>query len=354
MTPDGVILLFHIPGFYAAVEQADAPALRGRPVIVGGDPRKRGSVTAASAEARAHGVAPGMPVAEALARCAGAVLRPTRLRRYRDVARDVRGVLRAATERLEEDGLDSSWLEVPAREEPVAFAAELVVRVQSALGITAVAGIGPTRLVAWLAALDAGPAGIRAVSAEGAREFLAPLPVARLFGLGPATAERLATAGITTIGELAKLGAADLEPMVGRPAVGLLALARAEETAPLRPSPRARSLAQEATLAEPSLDLRTLGDRVLELAGRLEQLLDHERRAARTVNLVLRYVDDTQVARTRTLRDPLHTQSAIRDVALELLSRTQAGLRRVRRIRLQVTGLSPRRGAEDPRQLRLF
>jgi DNA polymerase-4 len=349
-----VILLFHIPGFYAAVEQADVPALRGQPVIVGGDPRKRGSVTAASAEARARGIGPGMAVADALVRCPDAVVRPTRLRRYRDVAREVRGVLRAATERLEEDGLDSTWLDFPPREDPVAFAAELVVRVQSALGVAAVAGIGPTRQVAWLAALSAGPAGIRAVPAEKARDFLAPLSVTQLFGLGPATAERLAAAGITTIGELAKHTAAELEPIVGRTAGALLSLARAEETAPLRPSPRARSLAQEATLAEPSLDLRTLGDRILELAGRLEQLLDRERRAARTVNLVLRYVDDTQVARTRTLRDPVHTQAALRDTAMDLLSRTQAGLRRVRRIRLQVTGLSARRTTEDPRQLRLF
>jgi DNA polymerase-4 len=349
-----VILLFHIPGFYAAVEQADVPALRGQPVIVGGDARKRGRVTAASAEARALGVAAGMSVADALARCPGAALRPTRLRRYRDVARDVRAVLRGVCERLEEDGLDSTWLEVPAREEPVAFAAELVVRVQSALGIAAVAGIGPTRQVAWLAALDAGPAGIRAVPAERAHEFLAPQPVTRLFGLGPATAERLAAAGIATIGELAKRSAAELEPIVGRPAAALLALASAREPTPLRPSPRARSLAQEATLAEPTQDLRSIGDRLHELAARVEQHLERERRAARTVNLVLRFVDDTQVARTRTLRDPIHTQAELRDAALELLSRTQAGPRRVRRIRLQVTGLSARRATEDPRQLRLF
>jgi DNA polymerase-4 len=349
-----VILLFHIPGFYAAVEQADVAVLRGRPVIVGGDPRKRGNVTAASAEARAAGVAPGMAVAAALALCPEAALRPTRLRRYRDVAREVRGVLRAAAERLEEDGLDSTWLEPPAREDPVEFAAALVVRVQSSLGITAVAGIGPTRLVAWLAALDAGPAGIRAVPAATARDFLAPLPVTRLFGLGPATAERLAAAGIATIGELAKCEVAELEALVGRQAPTLLALARAEETAPLRPSPRARSLAQEATLAEPSLDLRALGDRIHELAGRLEALLDRERRAARTVNLVLRYVDDTQTARARTLREAVHTQAAIRDVALELLSRAQAAPRRVRRIRLQVSALGARREADDARQLRLF
>jgi DNA polymerase-4 len=178
--------------------------------------------------------------------------------------------------------------------------------------------------------------------------------VTALWGLGPATAEKLGTSGIRTIGELAARSQQELEGLVGRSAGGFLALARAEEAGALRPSPRARSFSQEATLVDASLDLRQLGDRILELAGRLEQLLERERRAARTVNLMLRYVDDTQVARTRTLADPIHTQSALRDVALELLARTHAGARRVRRIRLQVTALSPRRPGDDPRQLRLF
>jgi DNA polymerase-4 len=322
--------------------------------VVGGDPRKRGAVTSASDEARALGVVAGMPVAEALARCPGAELRSTRLRRYREVAGEVRAILRGATERIEEDGLDSTYLEAPAREDAVSFAAELVVRVQSALGIGAVVGIGPTRFVAQLAGLDAGPAGIRMVAAEHAREFLAPLPVTSLWGLGPATAEKLAASKIRTIGELAACAQQELEALVGRSAASFLALARAEEASALRPSPRARSFSQEATFVDASLDLRQLGDRILELAGRLAQLLEREHRAARTVNLVLRYVDDTQVARTRTLADAIHTQSALRDVALELLARTHAGARRVRRIRLQVTALAPRRPGEDPRQLRLF
>ncbi len=336
------------------MEQADQPQLRGRPVVVGGDPRKRGTVTSASAEARALGVAAGMPVAEALARCPGAALLATRLRRYREVAGELRAILRGATERIEEDGLDSTYLEAPAREDPVAFAAALVVRVQSALGIGAVAGIGPTRFVAQLAGLDPGPAGIRVIAQERAREFLAPLPVTSLWGLGPTTAEKLAAAGIRSIGELAARSRDELEALVGRSAPSFLALARAEESAALRPSPRARSFSQETTFVDASLDLRQLGERILELAGRLEQVLERERRAARTVNLVLRYVDDTQVARTRTLAEPVHTQSALRDVALELLARTHAGARRVRRIRLQVTALSARRPGEDRRQLRLF
>jgi DNA polymerase-4 len=349
-----MIIYFHVPGFYAAVEQADNPQLRGRAVIVGGDPRKRGSVTSASAEARGRGVLPGMLSEEALELCPDATLRPTRLRRYREVARELRALLRGATDRLEEDGLDGTYLEPPAGTDAVPLAAELSVSAQAETGVRAVAGIGPTRFVAYLAGMDPGPGGIRRIPEEQALAFLAPFPVSALWGLGPSTAEKLAARNIATVGDLQRCSHEELEASVGRHAASFLALANAQERDPLRPSPRAKSLSQEETLAEPSVDLRLLGDRIFELAGRLEALLERERRIARTVTLSLRYVDGTQVTRTQTPMQPVGTQTEVRDVALELLARTHAGTRLVRRLRLQVSNLTPRSGDADPRQLRLF
>ena len=349
-----MIIFFHVPGFYAAVEQADNPSLRGQPVIVGGNPRKGGNVTSATGQARERGVEPGMPVQEALERCPGAAFRPTRLRRYREVAREKRAILRTAIERLEEEGLDITYLEAPSRSDPTPLAAELCVRVHADLGIRAVAGIGSTRFVAFLAGQDPGASGIRQVPRDGAREFLAPHPVSVLWGLGPATAEKLSQHGIATIGDLQQLALAEIEALVGRNAPGFHALARAEERSPLRPSPRVKSLSQELTLPESTADVGLLSDRLLDLAGRLESLLGRERRLARTVSLSLRYVDETQGTRTRTLPQPVNTQNEIHAVALELLSRTHAGARLVRRVRLQVANLIVRRADADPRQLRLF
>ena len=349
-----MIIFLYVPGFYAAVEQADHAPLRGRPVIVGGDPRKRGSVTGASAEARELGVVIGMPSQEALELCPDASVRPTRLRRYREVAGEIRALVRRMTDRIEEDGLDSTYLEPPARTEPIPFAAELCVRVHGETGIATVAGIGPTRFVAYLAGQDPGPGGIRAVSEDEALGFLAAFPTSSLWGLGPSTAEKLAANGIRSVAELQRCSLAELEALVGRNAAAFRALACAEEHRPLRPSPRAKSLSQELTLAEPSVDLRLLGDRIQELAGRLEALLERERRLARTVSLSLRYVDETGVTRSQTTRLPIRAQAEIRDVALELLGRTHAGARLVRRLRLQVAKLSAGPASEDPRQLRLF
>jgi hypothetical protein len=131
--PD-VIVFILVPGLYAAVEQADNPALRGRPVVVGADPSKRGTVTSASREARARGVHDGMETKRALELCPDAVLRPTRIERYREVAAELRALLRAETDRLEELGLEGNFLELDAGADIVPRVAELCVRVQAELG----------------------------------------------------------------------------------------------------------------------------------------------------------------------------------------------------------------------------
>ena len=150
--PRKMIIFIHIPGFYAAVEQADNHELRGRPVVVGGDPRKRGSVTGVSVEARKRGVVEGMEAREALERCPEAVFRRTRLKRYRAVAAETRALLRATTDRIEEFGVDGTFLEVPPQIEALPLAAELCVHMQAELALHSVAGIGPTRFIAYLGA----------------------------------------------------------------------------------------------------------------------------------------------------------------------------------------------------------
>ncbi|HXZ84305.1 MAG TPA: DNA polymerase IV, partial [Myxococcota bacterium] len=209
-----MIVFILVPGLYAAVEQADNPALRGRPVVVGADPAKRGTVTSASREARARGVAEGMEMRRALELCPDAAVRPTRLERYREVAAELRALLRAETDRIEELGLDGTFLELPGTADPVARVAELCVRVQAELGIAAVGGVAPTRFVAYLAARHAGPGGIRLIAEPEVRAFLAPFPVTEIWGLGPATAARLAARGVQTIATLAAVDLATLTSVI--------------------------------------------------------------------------------------------------------------------------------------------
>src|SRR5258705_3220493 len=211
-----MIVFVLVPGLYAAGGQADNPALRGRPVVVGADPAKRGTVTSASREARARGVHEGIETKRALELCPDAALRPTRLERYREVAAELRALLRAETDRIEELGIEGTFLELAPGVEVVARVAELCVRVQAELGIAAVAGIGPTRFVAYLCARHAGPGGIRKVEEPDVPDFLAPFPVTEIWGLGPATAQKLSERGVHTIAALRAVALEELTAIVRR------------------------------------------------------------------------------------------------------------------------------------------
>ncbi len=349
-----MLVFIFVPTFYAAVEQVDDPSLRGRPLIVGSDPQKRGRVTSSSREACALGVTDGILVSEALARCPGASLRPTRLPRYREAAAEIRAILRVASPRLEHVGLDGTYLDGPDDPDLLETAAGLCVTIQAETGIASHAGIGPTRFVAWLAGRHAGPEAIRFVTEAGASDFLSAFPVTELWGLGPATGEKLAGEGVGTISEFRALSVERAAELVGRGAERMLELAHGQDREALQPSPHARSFSQEQTLEDPTQDMSALGAVLFELAERIDRILVREQRAARTVTVGVGFVDSEQQSRTRTLRDPISGESMIREVALDLLRRTQAAMRPVRRLRLQIANLSRASHAGDPRQLRLL
>ncbi|MCE2392413.1 MAG: DNA polymerase IV [Proteobacteria bacterium] len=348
------ILFVKLSSFYAAVEQADQPALKGVPLIVGGDPGKRGSVTSASPEALAAGVRPGMETAEALKLCPGAQVRPTRLKRYREVASEVRELVRTVTDRFLEFDLEGTFIESPPEADPLQLAAELCVRVQAEHGVHAVAGIAPTRFAAYLAAEEPGPGGIQQVRPEDLQGFLGRARVTELWGLGPSTAERLAAVGVERVAELREMPFEDLREIAGRNAQSFLDLARGLPEEPIRPMPRAKSLSRERTLERPSSDLRWLAEGLFELAAQLEGVLSRERRVARTVSLGLGFADGTQVSRTQTGAVDLAERDDIGEVAVQLLERTPAGARPVRRLRLRLSGLGRAESGEGQRQLRLF
>jgi DNA polymerase-4 len=349
-----MLIFVYVPGFYAAVEQADHPELRDRAVIVGGDPRKRGLVTSASAEARSAGVRDGMELDAALALCPIAVLRRTRLRRYREIAAELHATVRASSDRLEPVGLDGLYVEPPRARVPLEVAAEICVRIGAELGLRACAGVAPSRFAAFVAAREAGPSGLREIPEAALESTLAPLAVSELWGLGPATAERLAEHGVHRVGELQALSAKELEAIVGRNAATFFAQAHGSDRVPLRPAPPQKTLSRETTLERPSGDLRALGVEVGALAGHLEAMLSRERRAARTVTLGVRYVDGEETTRTVTVPDPVAGRAEIESHALDLLGRTQAGVRQVRRLRLQASRLTRALPEGAPRQLRLF
>lgn len=349
-----MLIFIRVPRFYAAVEQADELRLRDLPVAVGGDPGKGGSVISASVEAAEAGVEPGMTLADASRACPGLELRATRLPRYREVSAEIRATLRSVSERIEPRALDGVYLEPPRGSEPIEIAAVVCVRLQAELSLQAVAGVGPSKFVSWLAAQHAGPGGVKQVRPSEVGRFLRDLAVTEIWGLGPATAERLAARGISTMGELRDCPLEELREAVGRQAGPFRALARGEDREPLRPSTPLKSLSREKTLDEPTGDLSVLGEHLFELSGSLEERLVRERRSALTVTLGVRFVDGDERTRTLTRRDSISSQRELHEVALELLGRAGVGERDVRAVRLRAANLARAEAEAAPRQLRLF
>ena len=347
-----MILFAEVPDFYAEVERSRDPALGDRPVVVGGDPRKRGVVQSASREAREAGVELGMPMQLALARCPQARAVKTDMKHYREVSGRLRACLRAEVEAVEPVALESAYLDVSlAGEDARSVADRLIERVKQSLGLPLCVGIAATKALARLAAEEATPgSSFRIAPTEEAR-FLAPLPVGRLPGVGPRTLETLRGLGAATIGDLLRLEPARIERELGNHGLRILALAAGREDSTVRGHRHPRSLSREHTFRPAELDLGELWDCVERLSQLLGEALQEQALCGRRVGVKVRFDDDQTTTRSRTLPVPVATAAEIRPVAVGLLGRTQAGARGVRVVGVTVAGLGPR---PEDRQLELF
>ena len=347
------LLYVEVPGFYAAVERAADPSLAERPVIVGGDPRKRGLVQAATDDACAAGVVVGMPVVDALERCPRARALRTRMAFYREAATRLGATLRRVAEACEPEGFGAAFLDATGREEEApALCARLREAVGRELGLPLVAGIAPSREIARLAAREAGPSGIGRVAPGEEAAFLGPLPPGRLPFIGPNAELRLGQAGARTVAEALSLGPARLEEILGNRARDLLDLVEGRGDARVRAERQPRTVGQETTLDPPVLAAEALREELGRLAGRLETALRLQGLAARKVTLKLRFDGPQNTTRSVTLLRALSQRQDLEEAARGLLARTEAGERPVRLVGLLLGRLG--RSRRDGRQLDLF
>ena len=350
-----MIVYAFVPGFYAQVELHARPSLRGRALVIGGDPRKRGTVAAVNAEARAAGVTPGMLMFDALTRCPQARALRTNMKLYREVWAQMHADFRRASERVEAAGLGAVYLDVAeAREPPAALMQQLRARVREAYGLPLLAGAAPVKFLAKLAAESAAADGVLLIAPQEVRAFLARLPVTRLPGVGPRTQAVLAEQGAHTAQDLCALGRDALETALGRAGALLFDYAQGRDFSVLRRAPYPRTLSQEATLLAVERDRAALGERLGELAARLARALSRERVAARRLVLKVRYADDVRpITRSRTQRRQLSSAGEMRALAEALLERTDAYARGVRALGLAAHALT-RRARSEARQPELF
>lgn len=307
--------------FYAAVEQLDEPSLRGRPVLVG--PRSgRGVVLTASYEARPFGVGSAMPMARALRLCPGAVVVPPRFDRYEAVSRRLMATLADFSPRVEALSLDEAFVDMTGSEylfgPPERMAELMRAAIREATGLPASVGVSATKYVAKVASGAAKPHGIQVVPPGEAAAWLAPMPVSRLWGAGPVTAERLRAAGFQRIGDLAAADPARLEAALGRAWEHFRGLALGRDPRPVARRRSARSMGSDRTLGR---DVDRRADIVRHLtrsADRIGRRLRRKGYLAHGVRLRLKTADFRLLTRQRRIL-PTDTAGDLLDGALSML-----------------------------------
>lgn len=318
------IIHVDMDAFYASVEQRDEPAYRDRPVIVGGL-GPRGVVAAASYEARRFGVRSALPMGRARRLCPEAVYLRPRMQRYREVSTALFAVFHELTPLVEGISIDEAWLDVTGSRalfgDIEAIGARLKRTVAERSGLVASIGMAPNKFLAKLASEHDKPDGFCRLSAAGAPAFLAPLPVERLWGIGPKAAAKLRRAGIDTIGVLREADPALAGRLLGRSAAGFQALARGIDEREVVPDRPEKSISHEQTFDEDIHGLDAMRPRLLALAEGVGTRLRRKQLRGSTVTVKIRTGAWRTHGRRRGLAEPTASTREIHGVAMALLER---------------------------------
>ncbi|MFW6414115.1 MAG: DNA polymerase IV [Verrucomicrobiota bacterium] len=343
-------IIFHLDmdAFFAAVEQRDHPEYRGRPVVVGAPPDRRGVVSTASYEARRYGVHSALPSRTARERCPHAVFLPVRMEHYSAVSRAVMGILHNFTPFVEKVSIDEAFMDL--RGQGVSYrqskmtAEKLKEQIYQTTGLTASVGIAPNKFLAKLASDMDKPDGLTKVpqSPEEVREFLAPLAVNKLWGVGKATDEQLRKFRIRTIGDLQLYSEDTLQRFLGnRLGSHLFQLSRGLDNRPVVTEHEEKSISNEHTFPQDIIDERILKQALVKLTEKVGYRLRKSGKIASTAIIKIRYEDFSTITRQQRLEPPTNTDRLLVTSALQLWEKEKRG-RPVRLIGFGTTNLLDR------------
>lgn len=346
------IIHLDMDAFYASVEVLDDPRLTGKPVIVGGRSR-RGVVSAASYEAREFGVHSAQPMAAAMRLCPHGVFLPVRMWRYREISDQIFEIFRRFTPLVEPLSLDEAFLDVTGSTRlfggPAEIAVTIKMLVREEIGLTVSAGVAPSKLVAKIASDFDKPDGLTVVPEGRVREFLDPLPVSRLWGVGRVTRKSLALLGVESIGDLARLSAETLSQLGDHgPALGLLA--QGVDGREVEPRREAKSIGAEETYQQDIQDIDKARKELLRLVTRTARRMRRKGLVCQTVTLKVKYQDFKQITRSETLAGSTDEARTVFQAIGRLLEKTSVGRRPVRLLGVSLSRLQ-RPGAEKQASL---
>ena len=339
-----------LDAFYASVEQLDNPALRGRPVVVGGPAESRGVVAAASYESRAFGVRSAMPMSRALRLCPDAVRISPRFDRYGEMSKQVMSIFRTVTPLVEPLSLDEAFLDVSGREKfhggQRPLAVFLKADVKKRTGLTVSVGLGTNKTVAKIASEKGKPDGLVVVPPGEEASFLARLPVRSLWGVGPRAEEALARMGIRTIGDLAGADAAALTAAFGVRGEWFQRMASGKDDRPVETEHERKSVGAETTFPRDLEDGPELRRVLADVAEDVSRRLRDHGATARTVVLKLRYANFRTITRQTSLAEGIDSADELAAAAGALLDKTARPGDRFRLLGIHGTNLQPQGRAQ--------
>jgi nucleotidyltransferase/DNA polymerase involved in DNA repair len=345
------IVHIDMDAFYAAVEQRDHPAYRGRPVIVGADPqggRGRGVVSTASYEARPFGVHSAMPISQAYRLCPQAIFLPVRMRRYHEVSERIFAIFQRYTDVVEPLSIDEAFLDASGSTRLFGAVEDVARRIKQDIvreeRLVASVGVAPNKFLAKLASDLSKPDGFLVLHEADVEVFLHDLPVSRLWGVGKQTARQLEALGLRTIGQVAQWPQAQLSRRFGSLGTHIWRLAHGFDDRPVTSHRDPQSIGAETTFAEDTDDVETLHRTLLELADKVGQRLRAEGFMASKVTLKYRDAAFVTLTRTQSLAEPTAVAMDLYHAVSRLLSQLPAARLKVRLLGIaaaELTSLAP-------------
>jgi DNA polymerase-4 len=322
MAENRQIIHVDMDAFYASVEQLDNPDLVGKAVIVGGDPKQRGVVSAASYEARKFGVHSAMPMSQAIRLCPNAIVLPVRMERYAEISQQIHTTFERFTPQIEPISLDEAFLDVTGSFQ-LFGSAEKIGRaikdqIRENLGLVASVGIATNKFLAKLASDLDKPDGFVVITKENKQQILDPLPVSRIWGVGKVTEKALKSKGIDTIRQLREAPPEILRSVFGDQTPHVLRLAQGVDNREVESSKEAKSISSEETFATDIADKDILLDVLLHQVEDVAQRLRLSDLEAKTITLKLRYDDFQTVTRSSTFDQPTNTTKTFWQEAQEV------------------------------------
>ena len=337
------IIHIDMDAFYASVEQRDNPALRGKPVAVGGSPDKRGAVCAASYEARRYGIHSAMPSRSAAMRCPDMIFVKPRFEAYRAVSQEIRKIFFDYTDLVEPLSLDEAYLDVTTDKKKIGsavkIAKEIRDRIKTDLNLTASAGVSINKFLAKIASDLDKPDGLSFIGPDQAEAFIEQLPIDSFYGVGPATAKKMKALDIHTGADLNSWSQAQLNQQFGKVGRYYYRVVRAEDNRPVNPNRIRKSIGAERSFFEDLQAQPKMIDALEPIAKEVYQRLTKNKRNGYTLTLKIKYNNYDTITRSKTLASPIKQEEEIFEIAKALLISHVEATRPVRLLGITVSNL---------------